>query len=45
LAYYYDHKVEIDATIERQFQEVERMRAEAGESPVVKRLRAEGKLP
>ena len=44
LAYYYDHKAEIDATIERQLKEVDRLRAEAGESPLVKRLRAEGKL-
>jgi uncharacterized protein (DUF433 family) len=44
LSYYHDHKAELDADLERRFQEVERMRAEAGESVLVKRLRAEGKL-
>src|SRR4051812_23352355 len=43
-AYYFDHKAELDAVIERQAREVEQMRAAAGESPVAKRLRAEGKL-
>jgi uncharacterized protein (DUF433 family) len=44
LAYYYDHKAELDAEIERRLDEAERLRAAAGESPVVKRLRAAGKL-
>lgn len=44
LSYYYDHRSEIDATIERQLHEVERLRAEAGEPPLVRRLRSEGKL-
>jgi uncharacterized protein (DUF433 family) len=44
LAYYYDHKAELDAKIQRDFEEVERMRKEAGEPPFVTRLRAEGKL-
>jgi len=45
LSYYYDHKAEIDATVQREFREYQRLRAEAGESPLVKRLKAQGKLP
>jgi len=45
LAYYYDHKEELDADMERRWQMAEQMRREAGESPLVARLRAEGKLP
>ena len=44
LAYYYDHKAELDADIERRDREAEAMRIAAGESDFVKRLRAEGKL-
>jgi len=44
LAYYYDHQAELDAEIERQVKEVNAMRRAAGDSPVVKRLRAEGRL-
>ncbi|MBM3457917.1 MAG: DUF433 domain-containing protein [Armatimonadetes bacterium] len=44
LAYYHQHKEELDADIERRHQMVERMRAEAGPSPVAARLRAEGIL-
>jgi uncharacterized protein (DUF433 family) len=44
-AYYYDHQSELDADIERRRVEVERLRAEAGESELAKRLRAEGRLP
>ena len=43
-SYYYDHKDEIEAEIERQVREVERMRSEAGESPFVSRMRALGRL-
>jgi uncharacterized protein (DUF433 family) len=43
-AYYYARQAELDADIERRFAEVEALRAAAGESPVAKRLRAEGKL-
>jgi uncharacterized protein (DUF433 family) len=43
-AYYWDHKEEIDAEIERRAQEAERMRLEAGESPVAERLRGQGLL-
>jgi uncharacterized protein (DUF433 family) len=45
LSYYYDHQAEIDAEIERQVREVEALAAQAGESPVHRRLRAAGKLP
>src|SRR5437588_12493165 len=44
LAYYYDHQVEIDAQIERSLQRYEKLRAQAGESPLHKRLRELGKL-
>ena len=37
-AYYYDHQSELDADIERRRIEVERLRAEAGESPLAKAL-------
>ncbi len=45
LAYYFDHKSELDADIERRDKEAETMRLAAGESDFIKRLRAEGKLP
>jgi uncharacterized protein (DUF433 family) len=44
LSYYYDHKEELDAEIERMDRNVKQLRAAAGESPLVKKLRAEGKL-
>jgi len=44
LGYYYDHKAELDAQIQRSLGELRRLRAEAGESPIRKRLRAMGKL-
>jgi uncharacterized protein (DUF433 family) len=45
LAYYYDHQTELDAQIEREVKDIDRRRAEAGESPFRKRMRTEGKLP
>ena len=45
LAYYWDHKIALDAEIERRFQAAEAMRHAAGESPLVARLRDEGLLP
>ena len=45
LAYYYDHKTELDSQLERDHQEIEALRAAAGESPGRKRLRALGYLP
>ncbi|MBW4495307.1 MAG: DUF433 domain-containing protein [Oscillatoria princeps RMCB-10] len=42
LAYYWDRKEELDADMERRFQDAERLRQEAGESPLAKKLRAQG---
>ena len=42
LSYYYDHQDEFDAAIERELREVDAIRAQAGESPLRKRLRATG---
>ena len=39
LGYYYDHKPELDTQVQRGLREVQRLRTEAGESPVQKRLR------
>jgi len=44
LAYYYDHQTELDAAIASQEEEVTRLRKEAGESPLVTRLKARGLL-
>jgi uncharacterized protein (DUF433 family) len=44
-AYYYDHKEQVGAQIEESRRVSEEMRAAAGESPAVKKLRAMGKLP
>jgi uncharacterized protein (DUF433 family) len=44
LGYYYDHKKEMDGEISRGAEVVERLRKEAGESPLHKRLRDMGKL-
>ena len=43
LAYYEEHREELDAEIERRRQLVERLRAEAGPSPIAERLRAKRK--
>jgi uncharacterized protein (DUF433 family) len=46
LSYYYDHKAEFDAEIERQKQFYEEMRAAQGQdTPLHRRLRAAGLLP
>jgi uncharacterized protein (DUF433 family) len=45
LAYYFDHRAELDAQIEESNRKVEELRKEMGESSFVKRMRAEGKLP
>ena len=42
LAYYWDHKEEIDADLERRFQKAEELRRAAGPSPVVEKLRRSG---
>jgi uncharacterized protein (DUF433 family) len=44
-AYYYDHQAELDEKIQEDLREADRMRAEAGPSPLVAKLRALGKLP
>lgn len=44
LSYYYDHKPELDAEIERQTREVESLMAKAGDSPFRQRLRALRKI-
>src|SRR5947208_13900006 len=45
LGYYFDHKAEFDADIKRSLERVAQLRAESGESPIRKKLRAMGKLP
>lgn len=42
LGYYWDYKEELDADMERRFQFAERLRREAGESDLSKKLRAMG---
>ena len=44
LSYYYDHKDEIDRSIDEKNRELDRLQAEAGESPLEKRLRDAGLL-
>ncbi|MBE9130139.1 MULTISPECIES: DUF433 domain-containing protein [unclassified Coleofasciculus] len=44
LTYYWDNKEELDADIQRREEYAEKMRQEAGESPFVARLRAQGLL-
>lgn len=45
LGYYYDHKTEMDEQIQRSSQAVEKLRGQAKDSPIRKRLREMGKLP
>ena len=40
LAYYWDHKEELDADIRRRAEEVERLRGEVGDSPLLDKLKA-----
>jgi Uncharacterized conserved protein len=44
LAYYWDNKEELDADIQRRFENVETLRQQAGESALVKKLRIQGDL-
>ncbi|NER99642.1 MAG: DUF433 domain-containing protein [Symploca sp. SIO1B1] len=44
LAYYWDYKEELDAEIDRIKQWAQQARREAGESPIVKKLRVQGLL-
>jgi len=49
LAYYYDHKSEMDADIQRRLQEAEQVKADLdrlqGEPPLIQKLKATGQLP
>jgi len=42
LAYYYDHKADLDRVIEEQLEYVDRMRRQNGESPLLAKLKAKG---
>ena len=44
LAWYYDHRAELDAEIERRLAGVEAQMAQAGETPLKRRLREMGHL-
>ena len=44
LAYYHDHKVELDAQISRDRAEIRSLRKQAGDSPGKQKLRAQGYL-
>lgn len=44
LAYYWDHKDALDADIDRRWQWAEQIRRQAGPSPLVAKLRAQGLL-
>jgi uncharacterized protein (DUF433 family) len=44
LAYYWDHKEELDRDIERRLERVEEIRREVGPSQLVDRLKAKGLL-
>ncbi len=44
LAHYYDHQATLDAEIARQEETIRRLRREAGDSPLVARLKARGLL-
>jgi uncharacterized protein (DUF433 family) len=44
LAYYWDHKEELDGDIERRLERVEEIRREVGPSQLVERLKARGLL-
>ncbi len=45
LGYYFDHKAEMDAEIQRSLARVDELRRPALESPIRKKLRSMGKLP
>jgi len=44
LAYYWDHREQIDADLARRLEKVDRLRQASGPSPLVTRLKAEGLL-
>ena len=43
MAFYHDHQREMDGEIERGVREYERLKSQAGETPLQKRLKAVGK--
>ncbi len=45
LAYYWDHKEELDHDIEQRLERVEEIRRAVGTSPLVARLKSKGLLP
>lgn len=45
LAYYWDHKDELERDIERRLERVEQIRRDVGPSQLVERLKAQGLLP
>ncbi|MEM7116986.1 MAG: DUF433 domain-containing protein [Chloroflexota bacterium] len=45
LAYYWDNKAKMDADIKRRHDYVQEMKAAAGESPFMQRMRKQGLLP
>lgn len=45
LAYYWDHKEELDRDIEHRLERVEQIRRDVGSSQLVERLKAKGLLP
>ena len=45
LAYYWDHREELDHDIERRLERVEQIHRDVGPSPLVKRLKAKWLLP
>jgi uncharacterized protein (DUF433 family) len=45
LAYYWDHKEDLDRDIERRLERAEEIRRQIGPSPLVERLKAKGLLP
>ncbi|GJD18229.1 hypothetical protein RIVM261_031850 [Rivularia sp. IAM M-261] len=42
LAYYWDNKIELDLDMQRRLENVEKLRQNAGESALVKKLRTQG---
>lgn len=44
LAFYYDHQAELDVQIEESARRYEQLKAQSGESPLQKRLKAMGKI-
>jgi uncharacterized protein (DUF433 family) len=44
LAYYWDHQEEVEADLERREAQVEEIRREVGEHPLIGKLRAQGQI-